>query len=56
MKKKNNLNMSTGKKIIHNRSNSSQVRTLSLQVPKIHSELSSWTHDVTVIGVGSQSF
>ena len=51
-----NLNMSTGEKIIHNSSNSSQVRTLSLLVPKIRSELSSWTHSVTVISVGSLSF
>ena len=48
-----NMNMSTGKKIIHNRSNFGQVRTLSLYVPKIHSELSSRTHGVTVNGVGS---
>ena len=47
-----NLNMSTGKKSF-NSSNSSQVRTLSLLVRKIHSELSSRTHGVTVIGVGS---
>ena len=40
-------------KIIHNSSNSSQVRTLSLLVPKIHSKLSSRTHGVTVTGVGS---
>ena len=45
-KKRKNLNMSTG-------SNSCQVRTFSLKVPKIHSELSSRTHGVTVIGVGS---
>ena len=54
--KKKNMNMSTGKKIIHNSSNSYQVRTLSLSVPEIHSELSSRTHSVIVIGVGSLSF
>ncbi len=37
------------KKIIHNSSNPSQVRTLSLLVPKIHSELSSRTRGITVI-------
>ena len=45
--------MSTGKKIIHNSSNSSQVRT---SVPNIHTEWHSGTHGVTVIGVGSLSF
>ena len=43
-------------KIIYNSSNSSQVRTLSLYVPKIPSELSSRTHGVKVVGVGSLSF
>ena len=47
IKKKKKLNMSTGKKIIYNSSNSSQV---------IHSELTSRTYGVTVIGVGSLSF
>ena len=40
----------------HNSSNSNQVRTLSLQVPKIHSEFSSRTHGIMVIGIGSLSF
>ena len=56
MKKKENLNISTGKNILHNGDNPSQVRSLSLLVPKIHSQLSSRTHSVTVIGVGSLSF
>ena len=44
------------KKNIHNSSNPSQVRTLSLYVQKIYSKLSSGTHSVTVIGIGSLSF
>ena len=43
-------------KIIHNSRNPSQEGKLSLLVQKIHSELSSRTHSVTVIGVGSLSF
>ena len=42
-----------GKKTIHSSSNHSDVRTLRLKVPKIHSELSSRTHSVTFIGVGA---
>ena len=44
------MNVSTDKKNIHNSSNPSHVRTLSLLVPKIQCKLSRRTHSVTVIG------
>ena len=45
--------MSRGKKMILN---SNKPRTLSLKVPKIHSELSRRIHSVTVIADGFLSF
>ena len=54
--KRKKRNMSYGKKN-HTYSNyHSDVRTLSLSIPKIHSELSCRSLSVTVIGIGSLSF